>query len=192
MGTMKWAVVVVFGSVALGALGYGLASGPAGAVATKTFIASALELRPFPNRAPAMAGAAAVNKPPVPAAPIADAGVPALPPPPPRAVVDAGVAPRPPAPAPANPSPAPAASSPAPAVAEGTLDLQASEAADVFVDGRKVGSAPVQNLKVKAGTHKVRFDCYDSSGNSTPGQAQTATVRADEPTEITFTCPPVE
>ncbi len=69
------------------------------------------------------------------------------------------------------------------------MDLTASEAADVFVDGRKVGSAPVMGLKVRAGNHKVRFDCYDAAGNTTPGQAQVVAVTADETASVEFTCP---
>ena len=135
--------------------------------------------------------------------PAVDAGTKAV------AVVDAGTkAPEPVAAKPAvdagTKAPEPVAAKPAPAAAkaepaerpapvpDGFLDLQASEAADVFIDGRKVGSAPVNGVKVKAGPHKIRFDCYDAAGNTTPGQAQTVQVPSGETAEVNFNCPAAE
>lgn len=72
------------------------------------------------------------------------------------------------------------------------LNLRASDTADVFVDGKKVGSSPVDGLKVKAGAHKVRFDCYDASGNTLPGATKTVTVAAEAEESLDFTCPAPE
>jgi len=60
----------------------------------------------------------------------------------------------------------------------------------VFVDGKKVGGSPIEGLKVRAGTHKVRFDCYDAAGNTIPGTAQSVTVAADAEATVDFTCSP--
>lgn len=75
---------------------------------------------------------------------------------------------------------------------EGVLNLRASDTADVFVDGKKVGTSPVEGLKVKAGAHKVRFDCYDASGNTLPGAVKSVTVAADGEESVEFTCPAAE
>jgi hypothetical protein len=77
---------------------------------------------------------------------------------------------------------------PAAPVGDGTLNLQASDTADVYVDGRKVGASPVMGLKVKAGTHKVRFDCYDEAGNAVTGTVKPITLNTDEEQEVTWTC----
>jgi hypothetical protein len=77
-------------------------------------------------------------------------------------------------------------------VGEGVLNLRASDTADVYVDGKKVGGSPVDGLKVRAGTHKVRFDCYDTAGNTIPGAAKSVTVAADGEQSVDFECPAVE
>jgi hypothetical protein len=82
-----------------------------------------------------------------------------------------------------------AAAAPKPLAAEGQLNLRASDTADVFVDGKKAGSSPVLGFKVKVGTHKVRFDCYDTAGNTVAGPVQTVNVAADTETDVEFTCP---
>lgn len=127
------------------------------------------------------AGIAAPAPAPVPAPPVPPAPIPA---PVPAAKPDAGVAAAPKPPAPAPPPVAPAA--------DGLLTLRASDTADVYVDGKKVGTSPVEGLKVKAGAHKVRFDCYDASGNTTPGAAKTVTVPADGEQTLEFECPAAE
>lgn len=179
-----------FGALALGVLGgLGLsASGPLPPVTVRE-----IELRPFPNaRAPVAVvpnvadGGAEAPVPvpvadagaPVPAPAPVDAGVVKPPPPPPAAKPDAG------APAVVRPPPPP----PQP-VGEGLLNLRSSDTADVFVDGKKVGGSPIEGLKVRAGTHKVRFDCYDAAGNTVPGTAKAVTVAADAEESVEFTCP---
>ncbi|MCA2978283.1 MAG: PEGA domain-containing protein [Myxococcaceae bacterium] len=127
---------------------------------------------------PAAADAGTAPRPP--SAP--DAGALSKPP----VAADAGAAPRPPA------TPKADAGAPAEPAREGTLNLRASETADVFVDGKKVGSAPVEGLKVKAGTHKVRFDCYDAAGNALLGAPKTVTVTADAEETVEFACPASE
>jgi hypothetical protein len=77
-------------------------------------------------------------------------------------------------------------------VGEGVLNLRASDTADVYVDGKKVGGSPIEGLKVKAGTHKVRFDCYDAAGNTLPGTTKTVTVAADAEESLEFACPAPE
>lgn len=196
---VKWAVSAVFGLLALGALAFGVVSAPSAPPAPRPFVLEPLALRPFPTRdatptpvkAPEKTPEKVPEKPaavvdagvaPAPAPVVVDAGVPAKAPAPAPVVVDAGV--KAPAPVPVKaPEVAPVAA------AEGAMDLTASEAADVFVDNRKVGSAPVMGLKVRAGNHKVRFDCYDAAGNTTPGQAQVVAVTADETASVEFTCP---
>lgn len=109
-----------------------------------------------------------------------------------------------PAPAPAEPKPAPVAAKPAPKAAPegggvvpatggaapiGQLNLRASDTADVYVDGKKVGGSPILGLKVKPGKHKVRFDCYDASGEAKPGVTQTHDVAADGEKDVEYECP---
>ncbi len=129
---------------------------------------------------PAAAGVVAAK-------PDAEAAAPPVPKP---AVVDAGVKPVPVAPVPA---PAPVAPPPAAAAAsDAVLNLRASDTADVFVDGKRVGSSPVLGVKVKAGAHKIRFDCYDAAGNTVAGAVQTVTATAENEVDVTFPCPASE
>jgi outer membrane biosynthesis protein TonB len=72
--------------------------------------------------------------------------------------------------------------------AMGQFNLRASDTADVFVDGKKVGGSPVLGLKVKPGKHKIRFDCYDSTGEARPGVAQTHEVGADGEKDVEWDC----
>ena len=176
------------GALALGVLG-GLslsATGPLPPVIVRD-----VALRPFPNAT----AAPLPLPPPKPAAldggsgspVVVDGGVAA----PPVAPVDAGSAPKPPVPA-AKPdagAPAVVIRPPPQPVGEGLLNLRASDTADVFVDGKKVGGSPIEGLKVRAGAHKVRFDCYDAAGNTVPGAAKTVTVVADSEENVEFTCP---
>ncbi|MDP3503322.1 MAG: hypothetical protein Q8S33_23510 [Myxococcales bacterium] len=175
------------GALVVGVLG-GLGLSAAGPLPPVTV--REIELRPFPTM-----GA------PLPLVPsVADGGAEA-----PVAVVDAGS----PAPAPVDagvakvPTPPPAAAKPdagAPAVVnrpppppqpvgEGLLNLRSTDTADVFVDGKKVGGSPIEGLKVRAGAHKIRFDCYDAAGNTVPGTAKSVTVAADAEESVEFTCP---
>jgi hypothetical protein len=71
----------------------------------------------------------------------------------------------------------------------GVLNLHASDTADVYVDGRRVGSSPVDGLKVRTGTRRVRFDCYDSAGNAVQGPVQSVTVTVEQPAVVSFNCP---
>lgn len=95
------------------------------------------------------------------------------------------VAAKPPAPAPAPV----AAKPPPPAAADGVLNLRASDTADVYLDGRKLGGSPLLGVKAKVGNHKVRFDCYDAAGNTVAGPVQTVAVKAEGEVEVEFTCP---
>ena len=179
-----------FGALALGVLG-GLGLSAAGPLPLVTV--REIALRPFPGaRAPLVAVPNTVDG--GAAAPVAavDAGSPA---PAPAPVVDAGVVnpPPPPPPAAKPDAGAPAVVRPPPPppqpVGEGLLNLRSSDTADVFVDGKKVGGSPIEGLKVRAGAHKVRFDCYDAAGNTVPGTAKSVTVAADAEESVEFTCP---
>jgi hypothetical protein len=59
----------------------------------------------------------------------------------------------------------------------------------VYVDGKKVGGSPILGLKVKPGKHKVRFDCYDATGEAKPGPTQTHDVAADGEKDVEYECP---
>jgi hypothetical protein len=150
--------------------------------------APALSMRAFPPGADGPSAARTpvkpVDTPKTPVEPVQpevrDAGAPAA-----KAPVDAGVpVPRAAAPPDAGaPRPAP------PPAALGVMNLHASDTADVYVDGRRVGSSPVDGLKVKTGTRRVRFDCYDSAGNAVQGPVQSVTVTTDQAAAVDFTCP---
>lgn len=166
-----------------------------------TTVATVTKPAPVPVAAPEVpvvavdAGVAAVGAE-VDAGAVVDAGVAAA------VVVDAGVkAPAVPAPAPVVPAPVAApvpapvvAKPPAPATAsgDGVLNLQASDTADVFVDGKRMGASPVLGVKVKVGAHKVRFDCYDAAGNTVAGAVQNVTAVADKEVDVSFACPASE
>jgi hypothetical protein len=189
MAVAKWILIGVCGLLGLGALAIGVmgALSMSQAGAQPPLAVPAVSVRPFPT-----ASAAPSPSAPLPATdggttaapPAVDAGTPApLPPPPsppPAPRPDAGAA----APKPPPPPPAP--------VGEGFLNLRASDTADVYVDGKKVGGSPIEGLKVKAGTHKVRFDCYDAAGNTLPGAPKTVTVTADAEASLEFACPVAE
>lgn len=204
MAAAKWVLIALCTLLGLGALAFGALGGmslPAGGP-TPPVTVPPVALRPFPTVA------TAVTPPPEPMSPTpaSDAGVPT----PAPVVVDAGqpVAPVPAAkpdagaPPPVQPPPAakPDAGAPAPRppppppqpVGEGLLNLRATDTADVFVDGKKVGGSPVEGLKVRAGAHKVRFDCYDAAGNTVPGAAKSVTVAADGEESLEYTCPAAE
>ncbi|MBL8910454.1 MAG: hypothetical protein JNM17_07095 [Archangium sp.] len=96
---------------------------------------------------------------------------------------------------PAEPKPAAAANPPAvaappkPVAAEGLLNLRASDTADVYLDGKKLGGSPLLGVKAKQGNHKVRFDCYDAAGNTVAGPVQVVSVKPDAEVDVEFTCP---
>ena len=165
MAAVKWIFVALFSLGALGALGMGFTS----SVAREPVLATppAIALRPFPRGA--VAGAAPAGTPAAPVAAKTPEPVAARPPEPVAAKAPEPVAAKPPAPAPARPpepvaakqpeaettpepvaakppapapAPAPApvaAKPPPPAVADGMLNLRASDTADVYLDGRKLG-----------------------------------------------------
>ena len=107
----------------------------------------------------------------------------------------------PPALPPAAPKPA-AAKTPHPAPegevaaagggGDGTINLKASDTAEVVVDGRKVGPSPRLGMKLKPGKHKIRFDCYDAEGNLKAGKVQTVDIAAESEQDIDYDCPPIE
>jgi hypothetical protein len=197
MAVAKWILIGVCGLLGLGALAIGvmgaLSMSQAGAL--PPLAVPKVSVRPFPT-----ATTSAATPSPTAPAPAMDGGTPVSPP-----AVDAGAPPSPTPPSPTPPSPpAPPAPTPRPdagtaapkpppppptPVGEGYLTLRASDTADVFVDGKKVGGSPIEGLKVKAGPHKVRFDCYDAAGNTLPGAPKTVTVTADAEATLEFACP---
>lgn len=214
MSLLKWIAVIGLGLVGLGSLGFGvMAAAPLREKRPAPTLAPKVGLREFPGSAtvatakmqptvpPArLDGGTAAQRTPDAGRPAAtldagkaaavDAGKPTVDAGKPDAGLkadagrpDAGkaaeVVVRPPPPPPP----------PRPALPDGLLNLRASDTADIYLDGRKIGASPLMGLKVKAGVHKVRFDCYDAAGNTTPGQAQSVTVAADENKIVEFTCP---
>lgn len=189
MAAVKWIFVVLFGLAGAGALGMGFVSGGVSRTPVLTS-APAITLRPF---AEGSIGAAAAPKAAEPAAekpaePVAEKPAePAAAKPEPVAAKPEPVAAKP-EPVAAKPEPV-AAKPPPPPPAEGMLNLRASDTADVYLDGKKLGGSPLLGVKAKVGNHKVRFDCYDAAGNTLTGAAQTVSVKADGETDVEFTCP---
>jgi hypothetical protein len=204
VSAVKWIAAFVFGLAGLAGLVLAVLSAPRVAPIALKASVEPVTLRPLPTlvaragsdavaptpgseakpepRESVDAGVKAQEKP-------LDAGV--------KTAPDAGVkaaAQQPPAPA---PTPVKAAASPPPAAApvaapagaaEGLMNLQASDTADIYVDGRKVGSSPVMGLKTKVGQHKVRFDCYDAAGNAVTGPVKVVTLTPEKDLDVEFTC----
>lgn len=204
MAVIKWMFVLLFGVAGAGALGLGVLEGAATRSATPRAL-PAIALREFPSGALAAAEPKPAGVTDAPVAekpePVAEKPEPVVEKPAPVAEKPAPVAEKP---APVAEKPAPVAEKPAPVAepvaekpkpapppppAEGLLNLRASDTADVFLDGKKVGGSPLLGVKAKVGSHKVRFDCYDAAGNTVPGAAQSVVVKADAETDVEFTCP---
>jgi len=186
VGAVRWVVSVGCAVLGLAAIGWAVLQAPPARAAAERGPLRPIELRTFPGfpaaakvapraTGPLAAGPAVADDEPEPLRPLTDAGTVAAPP----STPDAG--PRPvPGPG-ARPAVAPAG--------DGTLSLSASDTADIYLDGKKVGSSPMRSLKVKAGPHKVRFDCYDAAGNAVTGQVKVVTVAADQDQAVTYPCP---
>jgi outer membrane biosynthesis protein TonB len=222
MAALKWAVVGICSLGALGALAMGFLEGGARGGAPKAeLVALAMRPLPAmpgglsaptepaakpaePAAKPAEPAAKPAEPAPKPAEPAPKPAEPAAKPAEPVAKPAEPVAkpaepvakPAEPAPKPAEPSPKPVAAKPPPPAAapagDGVLNMRASDTADVYVDGKKVGGSPLTGFKAKAGSHRVRFDCYDAAGNAIAGPVKTVTVKADEEQEVDFTCPEPE
>lgn len=216
MAAVKWIFVALFGLAGLGALGLGFVEGQ---VSRKPMLATLMpiSLRPFAEgsisagKAPEAAKAAEVAKAPEkepeaakPAEKPAEVAA-KTPEKAPEPAKPAEVAAKTPEKAPEAAKPAekpaepakpaevaakpPEPKAPPPPPAEGMLNLRASDTADVYLDGKKLGGSPLLGVKAKVGNHKVRFDCYDAAGNTVTGAVQTVAVKADAETDIEFTCP---
>jgi hypothetical protein len=85
------------------------------------------------------------------------------------------------------PPPPPSPSKPARVATDdsGSLNLVASGAANVFVDGRNVGRAPVRGVSVKPGEHAVRFECLTDAAGSAE---QKVTVPAFADVDVEHAC----
>ena len=68
----------------------------------------------------------------------------------------------------------------------GQLNLNASGTAEVYVDGQKVGVAPVTR-HVPTGRHKVRFDCLSGEGRK-QGANRTVEVPPFSEVSVDFEC----
>lgn len=204
MTALKWGVVTLCGLGAVGALAMGFLESRPGSAQPRALVPVALRplpaavevaiAAPTPDAQPTEAATPDAPKPdaptpdaPKPEAPKADA---------PKAEAPKAEAPKADAPKPEAPKPEAPKADPQPrpapvhaAAANGRLNLRASDTADVYVDGRKVGSSPVLGFEAKAGTHRVRFDCYDIEGNAVAGPVKTVTVGADEEQDVAFDCP---
>ncbi|MBK7861350.1 MAG: hypothetical protein IPJ65_22605 [Archangiaceae bacterium] len=216
---MKWALIALLTLGALGAWAMGLkaAGGLSGEV--KPMPMPKVPMRAWPqlsgSTVAVAAAAPAPAKPepkpepvaapapkPEPVKPEVAKPEPVAPAPKPEPVAKPAPAPAPvqpkPAPAPApEAAPKPAVAAPAPAAAppppaeqgEGTVNLKASDTAEIVIDGRKIGPSPKLGLKLKAGRHKIRFDCYDENGNLKPGKLQQVDLKADEERDVDYECP---
>jgi hypothetical protein len=198
VAAVKWIVAVICGLAGVGALAAGLLDAPhPGPLAFKASV-EPVEVRALPTlTGPVLVGAGAATTPSLadpPGEPAIDPAMVA------NKALDAGVKTGAaiaavPAAGPSKadagtkgPAAGPAAVAAAP-VGEGVMNLQASDTADIYVDGRKVGASPIMGFKTKAGTHKVRFDCYDAAGNAMTGQVKVVLVSPEKDQDVEFTCP---
>lgn len=69
----------------------------------------------------------------------------------------------------------------------GFLTVRANKPAVVFVDGAKLGSAPIVHRPLKAGPHRLRIDCLRDGGSYTAGE-QRITLPPDAELDVTNTC----
>ena len=193
MAVVKWIFAALFGIGALGALGFAFLNGgvtrkpsprtpppialrefpPIGALAN-TRVAPEPVAEKTPDLEPLKPPEPVAAKTPEAAAKTPDAA--AKPP---------VAAAKPPEPAAKPPEPV-AAKTPA---AEGLINLRASDTADVYLDGKKLGGSPLLGIKARVGNHKVRFDCYDAAGNTVAGPVQTIVVKVDAEVDIEYPCP---
>ncbi len=140
--------------------------------------------KPAPAKpAPVAAKPPAAKPPPVAKAP-EPAAKPPEPEPDPEPVAKAP-APKPPEPAAKPPEPVAAK----PASSDGVINLRATDTADVYLDGKKLGGSPLLGIKAKVGNHKVRFDCYDAAGNTISGPVQVIAVKAEGEVDVEYPCP---
>lgn len=204
MAAVKWIFVALFGLASLGSFGMAFVESgvPSPRPSSGPVSLPAVELRAFPNKVEVAKKAAPATPPPETAevkrapAPAPAAESPPKAPAEKTPVETAKVAPEetaPKAPA-ASPAPAAAAAPPAaapvpkPPPAEGTLNLRASNNAEVYMDGKKLGASPILGLSARVGNHKVRFDCYDDAGNTVTGAVQIVSVKASTESDVEFTC----
>ncbi len=201
MAALKWIFVVVFGLGSAGALGMAFVNGGVSRPITPR-TAPPISLRQFPVM---VASAATPKAPDLAKDQVAKDPEPeAVKPEPvaakPQPVVVAKPAPvaKPPEPKPepkaepvvkAEPAPRPEPVAAKPAAADGLINLRATDTADVYLDGKKLGGSPLLGVKAKIGNHKVRFDCYDAAGNTIAGPVQTIAVKGDGEVDVEYPCP---
>lgn len=167
-----------------------VAEKPPEPVAAKTPEPVAAKPEPKPEPVAAKPPAPVVAKPEATPEPVAKAPPPVAKPPEPVAKAEPKPEPKPePVAKPPEPKPEPVAAAPKAPPAEGVLNLRATDTADVYLDGKKLGGSPLIGIKARVGNHKVRFDCYDAAGNTVAGPAQTISVKADAEVEVEYPCP---
>jgi hypothetical protein len=174
VSAVKWVISAVCGLGGLAAIGWAVLQAPPARAAAERTTARPLELRPFPT----MTSGAPTGPPVTEPAGAAQA----------EAALDAGAAGPGPVAVPAGKPDAGVRVGP-PVIGDGTLTLTASATADLYLDGKRIGSSPMQGVKVRSGPHKVRFDCYDAAGNAVTGQVKLVTVVADQELAVTYPCP---
>jgi hypothetical protein len=187
----KWIVVFILAIAGVGGLGFGILESKA-SVASPSRGPLAVNLRSMSAAAAATPAPGAVKQEAPKAAeakaqPAIEPSTPAAKPEVKKPEASKPEASKPEAPKPDKPKAAEA--QPAKPVAEGQVNFRASDTADVFVDGKKLGGTPLLGVKVKVGNHKVRFDCYDAAGNAAPGSVMVVTVDADSEQDVDFDCP---
>jgi hypothetical protein len=178
VSVVKWVITVVAGMLGVASLGWALLQVPEARAAVEPAVLRPLELRAFPGTRTVKVSAASPEDEPEPlgraasldGGSVSDGGRPQVPVGRPDAGTRGG---------PAVP----------PLVGEGTLDLAASDTADIYLDGKKVGSSPMRGVKVRSGNHKVRFDCYDAAGNAVTGSVKVLAVAPDQAVEVKYPCP---
>jgi len=80
------------------------------------------------------------------------------------------------------------ASPTAPAGAKAYLVVHVNRDAEVEVDGRVVGRAPLRRVAVPPGIHRVRVVCLLDGGKRAPGPVRVLRLEADAEAEIEHTC----
>lgn len=70
----------------------------------------------------------------------------------------------------------------------GSLTLVANAEAEVWIDGRLVGKAPVEGRQVPEGRHRVRFDCIFPEGKL-KGAERKVEVQAFSEVSVEYECP---
>ena len=69
----------------------------------------------------------------------------------------------------------------------GDLTVRSNETADVMLDGKRIGSAPMERQRVRAGEHSLRIDCLLADGRH-QGTARSVEIFPYSEVTVTNTC----